>query len=80
MPLQAGGPGTRTSSEALQLRAVALFNRSLELMTGRLAWTRGELLGEGSYGRVRRSSLVLRLSYAVFACCGLIQGRDQAAV
>lgn len=29
-----------------------MFNRSLELRTGGLQWTRGELLGEGSFGRV----------------------------
>ncbi len=41
-----------TSTEALQLRAMQMFNRSVELQTGGIQWTRGELLGEGSYGRV----------------------------
>ncbi|KAJ9518695.1 hypothetical protein QJQ45_018724 [Haematococcus lacustris] len=44
------GPGA--SQEALQLRAALLFNRSVEVKTGFMQWTRGELLGEGSFGRV----------------------------
>jgi hypothetical protein len=47
-------PGAPASShEALALRAMQMFSRSVELHTGGMQWTRGELLGEGSYGRVR---------------------------
>jgi hypothetical protein len=37
--------GTGASKEALQLKAVMMFNRSVELQTGGIQWTRGELLG-----------------------------------
>jgi hypothetical protein len=33
------------SKEALQLKAAMMFNRSVELQTGGIQWTRGELLG-----------------------------------
>ena len=46
------GVGARTSYEALQLRAAAMFTRSMDVQTGSLPWTKGELLGEGSFGRV----------------------------
>lgn len=38
--------------EALELRAAALFRQSMELTTGVFAWTKGELLGEGAFGKV----------------------------
>lgn len=37
--------GTGASKEALQLKAAMMFNRSVELQTGGIQWTRGELLG-----------------------------------
>lgn len=47
-----GMSGSITSHEALALRAAAMFGRSVEVQTGDLQWTRGELLGEGAYGKV----------------------------
>lgn len=46
--------GMTTSTEALQAHAIAMFKRSTELQTGGIAWTRGELLGEGAFGKVSR--------------------------
>jgi hypothetical protein len=37
--------GMAASKEALQLKAAMMFNRSVELQTGGIQWTRGELLG-----------------------------------
>ncbi|GFR49422.1 hypothetical protein Agub_g11479, partial [Astrephomene gubernaculifera] len=38
--------------DAIEMRAAAMFRQSTELTTGEMAWTRGELLGEGAYGKV----------------------------
>ncbi|KIY96351.1 hypothetical protein MNEG_11610 [Monoraphidium neglectum] len=40
------------SAEAIGLRAAAMFGHTTELRTGAMQWTRGELLGEGAYGKV----------------------------
>lgn len=45
-------PGPSTSQEAAQIRAAQMFSKSVELRTGDMVWTRGELLGEGAYGKV----------------------------
>ena len=44
--------GPTASTEALQARAIAMFKRSQDLQTGPIAWTRGELLGEGASAKV----------------------------
>ena len=48
--------GATTSTEALQAHATAMFKRSAEVLTGSIMWTRGELLGEGAYGKVMMSA------------------------
>eukprot|EP00873_Tetraselmis_striata_P023812 jgi/Tetstr1/444076/TSEL_003316.t1 len=44
--------GLGVNSAALQHQAAQMFYQSVEVITGDIAWTRGELLGEGAYGRV----------------------------
>ncbi|KAG2431793.1 hypothetical protein HXX76_009288 [Chlamydomonas incerta] len=43
---------TNVSTDAIEVRAAAMFRQSTEMTAGELAWTRGELLGEGAYGKV----------------------------
>ncbi|KAG2454465.1 hypothetical protein HYH02_001484 [Chlamydomonas schloesseri] len=43
---------TDVSTDAIEMRAAAMFRQSTEMTAGELAWTRGELLGEGAYGKV----------------------------
>lgn len=43
---------TGMSTEALQVRAVKMFTASVDYKSGDISWTRGELLGEGAYGKV----------------------------
>lgn len=44
----------QSSTEVLTAHALAMFKRSMELQTGPMMWTRGELLGEGAFGKVCR--------------------------
>jgi hypothetical protein len=55
--------GTTTSTEALQAHATAMFKRSSEIQTGSIIWTRGELLGEGAFGKVISNCLYLVAMY-----------------
>jgi len=48
---QRAGP-LGASTEALHLRAELMFNKSVDVLTGEVQWTRGELLGEGAFGKV----------------------------
>ncbi|PNW70648.1 hypothetical protein CHLRE_17g728700v5 [Chlamydomonas reinhardtii] len=43
---------TNVSTDAIEMRAAAMFRQSTEMTAGEMAWTRGELLGEGAYGKV----------------------------
>ncbi len=38
---------------SIQAHATAMFKRSMEVQTGSITWTKGELLGEGAFGKVR---------------------------
>src|SRR5687768_6130295 len=39
------------SAEALSLRAAAMFSKSVDVKTGDIPWTRGELLGKQGFYR-----------------------------
>ncbi|KAK9812977.1 hypothetical protein WJX72_006759 [[Myrmecia] bisecta] len=41
-----------TPRQGLEMRANQLFHQSVEVETGDVHWTKGELLGEGAYGKV----------------------------
>lgn len=55
-----------TTLSGLNTRAAQMFYQSVEMVTGEVHWTRGELLGEGAYGK---ASATLPYVCAPFVIC-----------